>query len=111
MVDNSHIDIRPDRAGRPRAYVAGTRVRVQDIYIDSEVHGMTPDEIAAGFPQLTLAQIHGALAYYFDHRDEIQNEVREDRDLVQEMKGKTGSGPLERKIKGSEAQRDSVSSR
>jgi uncharacterized protein (DUF433 family) len=111
MISNSHIEVRPNRAGNPRAYIAGTRVRVQDIYVDSEVYGMTPDEIAAGYPQLTLAQVHAALAHYFDHREEIQGEVREDRDLVQELKAKSGPGPLERKIKGSEAQRDSVSSR
>ena len=37
---------------------------------------MTPDEIAAGYPHLTLAQVHAALAHYFDHREEIQGEVR-----------------------------------
>ncbi len=91
--------------------IVGTRVRVQDIYIDSEVHGMTPDDIAAGYPQMTLAQVHAALAYYFDHRDEIQTELLEDRNLVQEVRAKSGTGPLEQKIKGSEAQRDSLSSR
>ncbi len=91
MISNSHIEVRPNRAGNPRAYIAGTRVRVQDIYVDSEVYGMTPDEIAAGYPQLTLAQVHAALAHYFDHREEIQGEVREDRDLVQEMKAKSVS--------------------
>jgi uncharacterized protein (DUF433 family) len=111
MISNSHIEVRPNRAEKPRAYIAGTRVRVQDIYVDSEVHGMTPDEIAAGYPHLTLAQVYAALAYYFDHREEIQGEVREDRDLVQEVKARTGPGPLERKIKGTEAERDSVSSR
>ena len=111
MIGNSHIELRQNRAGKPRAYVTGTRVRVQDIYIDAEVQGMTPDEIVAGYPQLTLAQVHAALAYYFDHREEIQGEVREDRDLAQEVKAKSGPGPLERKIKGSEAPRDSVSSR
>jgi len=111
MVNNSYIEVRHNRAGKPRAYVSGTRVRVQDIYVDSEVHGMTPDAIAAGYPQLTLSQIHAALAYYFDHLEEIQAEVREDRDLLQEVKARTGPGPLERKIKGSEAQRDSLSSR
>ena len=61
MISNSHIEVRPNRAGKPRAYIVGTRVRVQDIYVDSEVYGMTPDEIAAGYPQLTLAQVHAAL--------------------------------------------------
>ena len=111
MISNSHIEVLENRAGKPRAYVAGTRVRVQDIYVDSEVHGMTPDEIAAGYPQLTLAQVHAALAYYFDHREQIQTELREDRDLMQEARRRTGPGPLEHRIQGTEAPRDSISSR
>jgi uncharacterized protein (DUF433 family) len=47
---------------------------------------MTPDEIVAGYPHLTLAQVYAALAHYLDHREDIRGEVREDRDLVQEVK-------------------------
>ena len=62
----NYIEIRPNQDGQPRAHLAGTRVRVQDIYFDSEVHGMSPDRIAAGYPHLSLAQVHAALAYYFE---------------------------------------------
>ena len=111
MTSNAYVELRDNRAGNPRAYLAGTRVRVQDIYIDAEIHGMSPDEIAAGYPHLSLAHVYAALAYYFDHREQIQGEIREDRDLVEEVKSKTGPGPLERKLKGPEAQRDTVSPR
>ena len=105
---NVYIELHENHAGKPRAYVSGTRVRVQDVYIDAEIHGMSPDEIAAGYPHLSLAQVHAALAYYFDHRQQIQGEIREDRDLVEELKSRTGPGPLERKVKGTEARRDTV---
>ena len=110
MSATNHIEIRSNRSGQPRAYIVGTRIRVQDVYVDSEVHGMTPDEIAGAYPHLTLAQVHAALAYYFDHREDIQSEIREDRDFVAEMKAKTGPGPLERKLNGTEAQSDSIPS-
>ena len=42
-----HIEIRKNRAGQDRAFVAGSRVRVQDTYVDSEVLGKSPDEIVA----------------------------------------------------------------
>ena len=110
MSAGNHIETRTNRSGHPRAYIVGTRVRVQDVYVDSEIHGMTPDEIVAAYPHLTLAQVHAALAYYFDHREDIQNEMREDRDFVAEIKAKTGPGPLERKLDGTEAQSDSIPS-
>ncbi len=111
MTTHSHIEIRPNRNGQPRAYVAGTRIRVQDIYVHAEVHGQTADEIVAGFPHLTLAQVHAALAYYFDHQDEIQKEIAEDRAFVDAMKAKMGPGPLQEKLQSTEAAGDSIPSR
>jgi hypothetical protein len=83
---------------------------VQDIYVDAEVHGKTPDEIAASLPHLSLAQIHAALSYYFDHRDEILAEIREDGASIAELMAATGPGPLQAKLKGAASHGDSVSS-
>ena len=62
-----------------KARIAGHRVRVQDIVIWHEHQGVTPDEIASDIPTITLADLHAALAYYFDHVEEIQEEIRADR--------------------------------
>ena len=105
----NHIEIRKNRRGEHRAFIAGTRVRVRDIYAHAEVHGEGPEEIVAALPHLTLAQVHAALAYYFDNREAILDEIRSDDDFVNLMRAKTGPGPLERKQKGSDAD-DAVSS-
>jgi uncharacterized protein (DUF433 family) len=76
-----HIERAPDLS-RGRARIAGTRVRVQDIVACHEFQGLTPDEIVAGYPHITLADVHAALAYYHDHRDEIRQQMREDEDFV-----------------------------
>ncbi len=110
MAASSQIETRPNRDAQPRAYIAGTRIRVQDIFSLSEREGKTPDEIAAAFPHLTLAQIHAALAYYFDHQDEIKREIREDEAFVAAMMAKAGPGPLEEKLKGAKTAGDTVSS-
>ena len=76
-----HIERRPDRcSGRP--CIAGTRIRVQDIVCDHEIHGLTPEQIAREYPHLSLAQIHAALAYYFDHREEIREQLKADQDFA-----------------------------
>ncbi|MFV2067660.1 MAG: DUF433 domain-containing protein [Pirellulales bacterium] len=105
----SHIETRKNRAGQDRATISGTRVRVQDIYMDSEVRGKSPDEIVGSIPHLSLAQVHAALAYYFDNRQAILDEIRQDEDFVAKMRARTGPGPLEEKLKGTDAE-DAVSS-
>ena len=69
-----------------RARIAGHRVRVQDIVIWYEHQGMTPDEIVSHIPTITLADVHTALAYYFDHVQEIQEEMRAAREYAEEFR-------------------------
>src|SRR5579884_2793841 len=69
-----------------RARIAGHRVRVSDIVIWHEYQGMTPDEIVSHVPTITLADVHAALAYYFDHLEEIQQEMREERSFAEDFR-------------------------
>ena len=69
-----------------RARIAGHRVRVQDIVIWHEHQGMTPDKIVSEIPTITLSDVHSALAYYFDHVQEIQDEMRADDAYVEEFR-------------------------
>lgn len=74
-----------------RSCVAGHRVRVLDIVVWHEHQGMTPDEIVSQVPSLTLAHIHAALAYYFDHMEEIREEMRAERAQAEESRRKNPS--------------------
>lgn len=76
--------------GKPR--IAGTRIKVSLIATLSERNRMTPDEIVEAYPHLTLAQVHSALAYYWEHRDEIQQEIRQEQSFVEALQ-KDLSGP------------------
>lgn len=106
----THIEIRPNRDGKDRAFIDGTRVRVQDVAMLSELQGYSPDKIIEAFPHLTLAQVHAALSYYFDHRSEIQNELREDQDLAELIRQARGPGLLEGRMKSQDRPDDAVSS-
>jgi uncharacterized protein (DUF433 family) len=110
VMSTAHIEIRSNRSGQARAFIAETRIRVQDIYALSELQGLTPDQIVRSLPHLTLGQVHAALAYYFDHRDEILNEVREEQALASKFREMLGPGPLETKLKVTDAARDPISS-
>jgi len=81
-----HIDIDPDiKGGKPR--IKGRRITVHDIVIWHERMGLSPDEIASS-NDLQLAEIHDALAYYFDNRDTIDKEINKDALYVREIQKK-----------------------
>jgi len=69
-----------------RACIAGHRVRVLDVVIWHEHQGLTPDDIVSQIPSITLADVHAALAYYYDHREEIQEEIRVEREQAEEFR-------------------------
>lgn len=60
------------RGGRP--IIAGTGICVRTIAIESN-RGLTPEEIAADRPPLSLAQIYAALAFYHANKREIDADV------------------------------------
>ncbi len=60
------------RAGRP--IIAGTGICVRTIAIENN-RGLTPEEIAADRPPLSLAQIYAALAFYHANKREIDADI------------------------------------
>jgi uncharacterized protein (DUF433 family) len=65
------------RQGQP--FLAGTTLRVSDLAAYHTLAGLTPDQLAAQF-DLDLAQVHGALSYYYRHKPEIDAEIRANAD-------------------------------
>jgi uncharacterized protein (DUF433 family) len=77
----SHIEITPEICGgKPR--ISGHRIRVQDIVLWTE-EGRSADEIVSDFPQLNLSGVYAALAFYHDHREEIDKDIRDDREFFE----------------------------
>ena len=64
----------------------GHRIRVLDIVLLHEHQGLTPDDIVSQSPSITLADVNAALAYYFDHMDEIREEMRSERAAVEDLR-------------------------
>ena len=75
---NKHIEKTPGVCGG-RACIAGHRIRVMDIVAYHEKWGRCADEIVAIFPGITFADVYAALAYYHDHREEIEASFAESR--------------------------------
>ena len=91
-----HIEITPGVAGgKPR--IAGHRITVQDIVIWHESMGRSADEICAEY-DLTLADVYAALAYYFDHREEVDRSLKAREAFVAELRERNPSF-LEWKLK------------
>ena len=96
------------RGGKPR--IAGHRITVADVAIWHERLAMSPDEIVSEYPTLTLSDVHAALAYYYDHRDELDQDIREDEKFVEQFRAGAPTIFEELRARKADAAGDSIPS-
>lgn len=91
----AHIVKEPGYCGG-KAAIDHTRVRVNNV-VFLHKQGHSPEQIRESYPDLSLAQVHAALVYYYDHQDEIEAELARD-DGWEERFERTKAEYLARKI-------------
>jgi len=75
--DRVRIMSTPDTCGgKPR--IDGHRITVKHIVLDHQREGLSPDEIVSAYLSLTLSDVYAALAYYHDHRADIDADIKAD---------------------------------
>ncbi len=80
-ITHPHIITDPEICGGS-PIMAGTRFPVRSVVVYILKNGLTPEELVNRFPDLTLAQVHHALAYYYDNREEIERDLAENTEDV-----------------------------
>jgi uncharacterized protein (DUF433 family) len=86
---DQHIEVDPDiRGGKP--CILGTRIAVSDVVLMHLRLGQSLEQIA-GHYDISLAALHAAMVYYYDHRTEIDQAIREENAFLQAAKEATPS--------------------
>jgi uncharacterized protein (DUF433 family) len=67
-----HIELNEDHAPS----LARTTMKVVELVVEQQAYGWSPEELYFQHTYLTLGQIHSALAYYWDHREELDRDIR-----------------------------------
>jgi uncharacterized protein (DUF433 family) len=81
-VESAHVERRPGVCGGDPV-IRGTRFPVKSIVVYVLRHGMTPEEVVREWDFLTLGQVYGALAFYYDHKAEIDAHLAEETALFE----------------------------
>lgn len=80
------------------AWIAGTKVKVIEIVLDKIAHGWSPEEIHFQHPNLSLAQIHGALMYYYENQARLDEQILEGLKESAELSAQLSDPSLWRKL-------------
>jgi uncharacterized protein (DUF433 family) len=93
-VVTEYIGVRPGYCGG-EPHILGHRIKVRHVAVWHDRMGMTPTEIAATYPTITLAQVHAALSYYYDHRDEIRAAIDGEERFVEALRAEAPPSRLQ----------------
>jgi uncharacterized protein (DUF433 family) len=81
------------------AWIDQTNTKVIEVALDMIAHGWSPEEIHFQHSHLSLAQIHAALGYYYDHREELDAEVQRSLREIEALRSQAGESPLRRRLR------------
>jgi uncharacterized protein (DUF433 family) len=82
-----------------RAWIDDTGVKVVEIAMDHLAHGWSAEEVHRQHPDLSLAQAHAALAFYYDHQAEFDDAIAESAATAQGLATASYDSPGRRKLR------------
>jgi uncharacterized protein (DUF433 family) len=81
------------------AWVAGKNVKVLEIVQDHLSYGWSADAIHEQHPGLSLAEIHSALAFYYDHSTELENQLAALDSELRAIRIATGESSIQKRLR------------
>jgi uncharacterized protein (DUF433 family) len=102
---SSHIVLDP----RGVAWIDDTNVKVIEVALDRIAHGSSPEEIFDQHaPTLSMAQIHAALAWYYDHQEVIDAEISRQVENFERLRAAQRTSPGRERLARMQALRSPV---
>src|SRR5882762_9798441 len=78
--------------------LTGTNIKVIEVALDKLAYGWSPEEIHFQHPGLLLAQIHGALSYYYQNQECLDTEIERRRREARTLASEQADSPLRQKL-------------
>jgi uncharacterized protein (DUF433 family) len=90
-----HVEL--DDKGVP--LISGTTMKVIELVLEQTEYGWSPEELHFQHPYLSLGQIYSALAYYWDHKAELDQDIERRFQLAEQIRRNTEPSPLIKRLK------------
>lgn len=79
--------------------IEGTSMKIVELITSVKAYGWSPEELQQNYPHLTLSKIHSALAYYWDHKQEIDADIERREQYAQQLQQEAGESPFAAKLR------------
>jgi len=81
------------------AWIDDTNIKVVEVIADHLAHGTSPEEMHLQYPHLSIAQACAALAYYYDHQGELDQQLDQQMRQYEHLRAAAGDSPGKTKLR------------
>jgi uncharacterized protein (DUF433 family) len=87
---SGHIEVGDDGVAR----ITRSRMKVIDLVMSKVANGLTPEQLREEFPLLSLAEIHAAFTFYYDHQADCDAQIEASAKFAAQMRAAAGPSPV-----------------
>jgi uncharacterized protein (DUF433 family) len=92
---SGHVDVDDDRVAR----ISGSRMKVIDLVMTKLANDLTPEQLQVEFSFLSLAEIHAAFTFYYDHQAECDAQIEASVKFAAQMRAAAGPSPVASRLR------------
>ncbi len=92
LTNTPHKYVQLDERNVP--IIAGTTMKVVELVMAQIAYGWSPEELQFQHPYLTMSQIHSALAYYWDNKEELDADIKRREEYSEKLRREAGESPF-----------------
>lgn len=80
-------------------FIKGTSMKIVELVTSIHAYGWSPEELHFQYPHLSMSQIYSALAYYWEHKQEIDADVQRRFEYAEKLRLEAGVSPLAQRLR------------
>ena len=86
-----------DERGIP--WIRAANIKIVELVAEVKAHGWSPEELVFQHPYLTMGQVHSALAYHWDHREEVEADLARRQEYAERLRAEAGESTVVAKLR------------
>ncbi len=80
-------------------FIKETSMKVVELVTSVHAYGWSPEELHFQYPHLNMSQIYSALAYYWEHKEEIDADMKRRFEYAERLRLEAGESPLVQRLR------------
>jgi uncharacterized protein (DUF433 family) len=79
--------------------IRDTTMKVVELVTSHQVYGWSPEELHFQYPHISLSQIYSAFAYYWDHKETLDADIKRRYEFAEHSRQTAGDSKVVQRLR------------